>query len=471
MSGRRLIVLGIDALDWGYVEQHRDALPNLSRWPTLAALPSIFPPDSIPAWTTIFTGRGPGDHGYLDSIDYLDNDTPEAAATTAASALPHNTFWDAASREGLRVCVVNPFLAYPAWEVNGVMISGPVFVDGTASITGVDPAELPPLPQLGGIVTFPTSKTVGPFVEQTLKDTKEQADFGRAVLDRLNADLFFMNILTVDRIKHFLWRFVDPGDPTYPGPTPHAKAIDRMYALVDEIVGQYAELGDVVVLSDHGHARRCERMVYIEEALRQAGLVHEPPARVRALSKPYLMERAKKLALRASYELAKEELVYRVARKLPNRKALKYSSFSSIEERSVARLSRTFGRNQHSGVEVLQDTPANRRAVIGVLQGIKDPKTGRGVMEWVREREEVVSGRAIEKYPAVLFKLKDTYGTDFGLYGGLFAPDVNHRRISGGHRPLGVFGASFDVEPPASIEGFYDFMLSVLPRCAGSPRQ
>jgi hypothetical protein len=244
-----------------------------------------------------------------------------------------------------------------------------------------------------------------------------------------------------------------------------------MYRLVDGILGDYAGLGDVMILSDHGHARRCTRMVYVDEALRRAGFVHEPPTRLRSLSKPYLMERAKKLALRASYEFALEEEVYRVARKLPNRKALKYSTFSSDEHRSVARLSRTFGRNQHSGVEVLVDTPENRRAVIAVLAAIRDPLTGEPVVDWVRERDEVVSGERVDRYPEVLFKLRADYGVDFGLYGGLFAPDVNHRRISGGHRPLGVFGSSVGVDPPSSIEDFYAFVVGQLDRYASSPRQ
>jgi predicted AlkP superfamily pyrophosphatase or phosphodiesterase len=471
LSEDRLIILGIDALDWNYVERRRSELPGLASWPVVSPLASIFPPDSIPAWTTIFTGRGPGDHGCLDSIDYLDNNTPEKAATAAASALPHNTFWDTASERGMKVCVVNPFLAYPAWDVNGVMIAGPVFVDGTASITGIDPEELPPLPQLGGIVTFPTRKTVGPFVEQTLRDTREQADFGRQVLQQTQPDVFFMNILTVDRIKHFLWRYTDPEDPTYPGPNPNDRAIDRMYDLVSAIVGEFSELGDVVVLSDHGHARRCTRMVYVDEALRRAGLIHAPGGRTRRLSKAYLIERAKKLTLRTAYELAKEEEIYRLGRRLPARKSLKYSSFSSNADKSIARLSRTFGRNAHSGVELNADTSENRQRVVEVMREIRDPTTGGPVVEWIKEREEVVAGASIEAYPAVLFKLKGGYGVDFGLYGGLFAPDVNHRRISGGHRPIGVFGSSMPVDPPASIEQFHEFVVGLLHRYASTARQ
>jgi hypothetical protein len=466
----RLVILGIDALDWDYVERRRAQLPNLASWPVMAPLASIFPPDSIPAWTTIFTGRGPGDHGYLDSIDYLDDAAPDQAAMTAASALPHNTFWDVASARGMQVCIVNPFLAYPAWDVNGVMIAGPVFVDGSASITGIDREALPPLPQLGGIVAFPTRNTVGPFVEQTLADTRRQADFGLRVLEQTDPGLFFMNILTVDRIKHFLWRFVDPEDPTYPGANPHEQAIDRMYDLIDAIAGEFAAVGDVVILSDHGHGRRCTRMVYVDEALRRAGLVHASGGRTR-LAKGYLMERAKKLTLRMAYELAREDEVYRLARKVPGRKSLKYSTFSSSADKSIARLSRTFGRNAHSGVEMGVDTPQNRRRVIDVLRGIRDPTTGGQVVEWIKEREEVVAGANVDKYPAVLFKLKGDYGVDFGLYGGLFAPDFNHRRISGGHRPTGVFGSSVLVDPPASIEQFHDFVVGRLDRYASPARQ
>ncbi len=466
---RPLLILGIDGLDWEFIRRNRAALPNLAAWPVLRPLRSIFPPDSIPAWTTIFTGVPPAEHGLLDPIDYLDK-RPALAAEHAGSALPGRTFWDEAGRRGQSVVVVNPFLAYPAWPVHGVMVSGPVFVDGQLSVTGASVDELPAVPELGGIVTFPTPATIGPFVEQTLRSTNDQAEFGLKLIERFQPDLAFVNILTIDRLQHFLWRFIDPADPTYPGPNDHADSVLRGYRLVDDLAASYARHGDVIILSDHGHGMRCRRMVYIDEALRRAGLVFETGGG-RRTSRAYLIERAKRLALRAGYELALEPQIYSVARRLPNRKSLKYSSFSSQPSRSVAQVSRLFGRNQHSGVDVFSDTPNNRRRVIDALDAIEDPQTGEGVFEWIRERDDVLQGSRVDRYPAVLFKLRDGYGVDFGLYGGLFGPDVNHRRISGGHRPNGVFAASWRCEPPESIEQFYSFVEGLLREHADSARE
>ena len=462
MSEGPLIVLGVDGLDWELVDAHRAELPTLFSWPTLRPLASIFPPDSIPAWTTIFTGRSPGEHGFLESIDYLDA-KPAAAAEEAGAGLPQKTFWDAAGRDGRRVVVINPFLAYPSWDVNGVMVAGPVFVSGDVSVSGADVSELGELPELGGIVTFPTASTVGPFVQETLESTEEQFAFGLRLLERYAPDLFFLNVLTIDRLQHFLWRFHDPGDPTYPGPGDHAGAVLDGYRLVDRWLARYAEHGRVVVLSDHGHGRRCERMIYVDEALRREGLLGEARRAPRLLSKSYLLERTKRAALAAAYRWSLEEPAYRLARRLPNRKTLKQSSFSTDATKSPAKLSRAFGRNQHSGIELRDDTPEMRARIRSFLEGLRDPKTGETVVEWVRYREELVDGEFADRYPPILFKLRDGYGVDFGLYGSPWGPNTNHRRVSGGHKELGVLACSFDAQdPPPSIEQAHDFFLACL---------
>jgi predicted AlkP superfamily phosphohydrolase/phosphomutase len=462
MNDRPLIILGVDGLDWEYVDAHRDELPTLAAWPRLQSLRSVFPPDSIAAWTTIFTGIPPGDHGFLDSIDYLSG-RPASAAEAAGETLSGATFWDEAARQGRSVCVINPFLAYPAWDVNGLMISGPVFVSGELSVTGREREELGPIPQLGGVVDFPTPRTMGQFIEETFATTRQQADFGMRMLELTQPDLFFLNVLTLDRLQHFVWRFADPDDPTYPGPNPHGGALLDSYRMIDGIAAEFGERGRVLVISDHGHGQRPARMVFIDEALRRAGLLRETRSAPKLMSRTYLLERAKRTALELTYRWSLEEQAYRIGRRLPGRKAIKESSFSSDSDSSPARLSRTFGRNRHSGIELGRDTPDTRRAVLDVLSELRDPETGEGVVDWAAEREDVVKGRSEDRYPEILFRLRNGYGVDYGIYGSLFGPDANHRRISGGHREHGVLATSFPApEAPDSIEGVHDFVLSVL---------
>ena len=69
--GKRIIVLGIDGMDPGFVERHWDSLPNLKR---LAAegeykrLATTMPPQSPVAWSSFITGMDPGGHGIYDFI-------------------------------------------------------------------------------------------------------------------------------------------------------------------------------------------------------------------------------------------------------------------------------------------------------------------------------------------------------------------------------------------------------------------
>lgn len=469
----RIVILGVDGLDWRFVEANLDKLPTLHRLSqkaTLRPLESTFPPDSIPAWTTIFTGLLPAEHGIIQSIDYL-GETPAEAVMDAPSVFRGRTFWDRASAAGRSVCVVNAFMAYPAWPVNGVMISGPVFVDSAepsifpvSEVTG-----LGTLPQLGGMVDFPTERTMSPFVDATLRTTREQAEFGLALLSERRPDLFFLNILTIDRLQHFAWRFHDVGDPTYPGPNPYQFAVLDGYRIVDEIVAAYVAAADdatVVVLSDHGHGQRCTRMLFVDELLRRKGIVATGTAYARA--RTMVLEKTKRFALHAAARCALEEPLYALARRVPGRKKLKTSSYA-VAHLSAARPSRLFGRNASGGVEVasMGDADARDALVTSIIRELQDVRDNGGrVVRWARRREEVVQGKHAGRFPAVLFELEDGYGVDFGVYGPLFAADPMHRRISGGHKPQGIFVASRPPEQlpslPFSIDEFHDFVLRTL---------
>ena len=65
---RKLIILGIDGMDWDVIVRYKDKLPNLyglmqkNNYPHLR---SVFPADTTPAWSTIYTGLDPSEHASL----------------------------------------------------------------------------------------------------------------------------------------------------------------------------------------------------------------------------------------------------------------------------------------------------------------------------------------------------------------------------------------------------------------------
>ena len=70
-GGRRMIVLGIDGMDPGFLEKHWTDLPNLDRLRRdgeFKRLATTMPPQSPVAWSTFTTGLSPDGHGIYDFV-------------------------------------------------------------------------------------------------------------------------------------------------------------------------------------------------------------------------------------------------------------------------------------------------------------------------------------------------------------------------------------------------------------------
>lgn len=68
---RKVIVLGFDGMDPGFLERHWDALPNLDRLRKQGAgssLRTTTPPQSPVAWSSFITGLDPSGHGIYDFV-------------------------------------------------------------------------------------------------------------------------------------------------------------------------------------------------------------------------------------------------------------------------------------------------------------------------------------------------------------------------------------------------------------------
>ncbi len=70
-GARRMIVIGVDGMDPGFVERHQDALPNLCKLRDTGSfqrLRTTTPPQSPVAWSTFITGLDPSGHGIYDFV-------------------------------------------------------------------------------------------------------------------------------------------------------------------------------------------------------------------------------------------------------------------------------------------------------------------------------------------------------------------------------------------------------------------
>ena len=121
---KKMIFIVLDGLDYEYIKEHLNELKffsQLEQKDQLCNLESVVPADSIPSWTSIYTGLNPAEHGIIESIDYLNFKNKISGDYSIIKDL---SFWDKLSKHGKRVFVFNPFMAYPAWDVNGIMVSG-----------------------------------------------------------------------------------------------------------------------------------------------------------------------------------------------------------------------------------------------------------------------------------------------------------------------------------------------------------
>jgi predicted AlkP superfamily phosphohydrolase/phosphomutase len=487
---KRLIIIGIDGMDADFVADHPKEMPNFHRLGKRGyggGLYTVFPSDSIPSWITIFTGIPPVDHGILDAIDYFKKNHTDFSVDT--SVFKGRTFWDIASDAGKKVCIINPFMAYPPWRVNGYMVSGPVFVsDGKEASWPQELAVEFPIPSMGGIVDFPSKDTLGQFRRESIGYTKAQHEFSLELLRKKGPfDVFFSTYLTLDRVQHFYWRYQDRRDPTYPGPNEHEGVVLEFYKLFDRIVGEYMEAAgddyEIMVVSDHGHGRRCTKVANVNEYLRRKGWLDARGGSKNPLNPRRLVQRLKTTTLNTLDRLDMADLAHRVVKTVPKVRELKKTSFLVDEENNLVFTPRFAGTNPCGGVSINRpiceergiDYEQLRAELRRDLLDMKDEKTGEGLFQWVLTREEYVGeGQAIEKFPDLVFLLKMEYGTGWDLFGDLVATNPTHRKISGGHKLRGVLYTSLDphatdgeVEEIPAVHDIAPLVLHTL----GLPRQ
>jgi len=441
MANRTILVIGIDGLDPILLSKWKSDLPNfrnlIENEPKIE-LTSTYPVDSVPVWASIYTGLTPANHGILHEMDYFNH--IQNNKYIESSFLSGKTFWDFAGKHGKKVCIINPFLAYPPWKVNGIMVSGPVFSRGNSLAYPDHIFDKHNPPHLGGIVErYPSRNELSGFYEKLEKITRDRSRFALEMLQDCEWDLAFVCFIALDGIEHFFWRYFDEQDPTYPGITSYKNTIKNFYILFDEILGRFFALDPktIIVLSDHGHGMRNTKLVNINRVLMENNVLTANS--VKATVHGRIISKSIGLIRRNSIL---HYLSGKIIRKFPRVRTLKTSGINL--EKSQAYVLELGGRKPFGGVCISanikdSDYESFRKYLIEKIRDIKDPETGEELIKWICKREELYKGIYENKYPDIVFELKDPYGINWDIHDELISFNKSHEIISGGHKRKAVF--------------------------------
>jgi predicted AlkP superfamily phosphohydrolase/phosphomutase len=472
----KLVIIGIDGLDPFLLNKWKNELPHLGSLfedTSEIKIESTFPPDSICAWASIYTGENPAEHGLLESIDYLAGKKP-IDEENRSTYFKGRTFWDLASKNGKTVCVINPFVAYPAWKVNGIMVSGPVFEGGKPSAYPESVLSEYEFPPLGGMTDFPEEKQLNKFISDTKKVTDKLLNVSLNIYKDYKPDLFFLSFLTLDRIKHFLWRFTDNEDMYYPGENSFKNVIKEFYLSFDKAIGRFIDSLEknsaFLVISDHGHRRRCSKCLNLNEILRKEGYLMISTNGIKGYLKR-VIEKSKIFTITTISKYGFQDWIYKVAKFVPYRKELKKSTYLIDKNNSPVTLSNLCGTNPYGGIDInaktIEDYEKLRERIINRLFEL-NRILKKDVVKWAKKREQIYCGKFENRLPDVMFELSDEYGVGMDFYTKPITINYSHKKISGGHKREAVLLLHSgdkeieNIKRPQSVVGIPNYILQII---------
>jgi predicted AlkP superfamily phosphohydrolase/phosphomutase len=439
------IIIGIDGLELNVINHYIDELPgfrHLLEKKSLHQVGSVFPADSVPAWNTIFTGLDPSVHGIVRGKDYVES--VEEFDKNYNFELKGNTFWDELSNDGKKVLILNPYLAYPPWDVNGVFISGPAFVEGEIKVFPEN-EEILNKEVFGGYRPIKAG-SLEKDIDLSIDHTNKLVELFLKKYNEDSYDLAFVTFTTLDRIQHYTWRFFDKEDPLHEHHAKLSFSILKMLKIFDKLIMFLIDkhLGpndNLIIISDHGFSRRPYNLINFNEILRKEGLLILNKKGNSIKSKAIQILKNNSIKFLSRLKLL--DIVAGKVKKIGGIKELKMSNH--IIDKKNSRLfsdDKFSGKNPCCGFRLgSKTTNLTQEKKKELVSSIKSIFKKYNLPEplWIKWREELFHGKFQDRYPDICLELDSNYGVEFDLFGKTQTTSSTHYKISGGHLKDGVF--------------------------------
>jgi len=271
------LLIGLDGATFTILDPYVEAglmpvVGELMARGSRGVLRSIMPPLTPPAWTSLVTGKYPGQHGVFD---FFQKEEPGSVYFAFASSqdVRSETIWTLASQQGRRIISLNFPLTFPPPPVEGCVVPGgmmpwrqlrlgchpPGLFDRLKTLEAFNPREMLDMElEIKAIDGCPEDEFVD-FVELHIRREQRWGEVLLHLMEEEPADLVGILFDGVDKLQHLCWRFIDPAcRPAEPTAWERSliELCERYFTSLDAMIGRLVEAAGpqatVVLASDHG---------------------------------------------------------------------------------------------------------------------------------------------------------------------------------------------------------------------------
>lgn len=248
----KTVIIGIDGVPYGLMKDlsDRGVMPNfksLREKGVFRKMASSVPAISSVSWSSIITGRNPGEHGIFGFTQLLPKTyTISFPNFNNLRSLP---FW--LKKNGKKYVILNVPSTYPAKKLNGVHIAGFVALDLEKAV--YPQKYLKKLKEINYQVDVDSAiahKSTTLFLEKLFENLNTRLKAYRYFWQKESWDVFMLVFTGTDRLGHFLWRAFENKKHKY-----HSDFL-RFFKKIDEAIGEInqrlEESDSLFLLSDHG---------------------------------------------------------------------------------------------------------------------------------------------------------------------------------------------------------------------------
>lgn len=460
MQNLQLLIIGLDGATFDVIRPMVAAggLPNLAALMERGSwgyLESTIPAFSPPAWSSFMTGMNPAKHGIFDFVHYNPLSYTHLGKAVNAKSLAGHTFFDLVSQAGYRLAVITVPVTYPAWPINGYMVSGAPCPDTEEGIAYPEDFAAELSRRYTFLSTF-WSKSNDEIIAGLYDMLDDRTALAIRLIEEKQLDAMVLVLGATDRVQHNFWRYHDQAFGArlgLPREADYDDVIPETYRRADEALGRIlSRVGEetlVLIISDHGGGPAAMQCLHTNAWLRQQGLLGVRQGQRTALT-------GLRRAVMAIRRGVGAQLEYRLRGLLPTRvveqgralvrnvaqidwsttKAYRFPMYTPTEGIVI----NVAGRQSEGIVQPGGEYERLREQIVDQAKKLVDPVSGNPVVVQAYKREELYEGPHLERAPDIVLILAEDYTGGAEVDPPVIAPvdPSSLSKVNGEHRLHGI---------------------------------